>query len=217
MIAALYVARGGVYWDLPDVDPWDEERDARKYAGPWPVVAHPPCARWCQLASVNEVRYGQKIGDDDGCFAAALFAVRLWGGVLEHPAYSLAWDEFALPRPARGGWTQGLYDTGWTCEVAQSAYGHRARKLTWLYYCGPQPLDMLWKYPAATAQVSWGKVAGGTYWKQPLSKQEASETPAAFRDALLSLARNAQTQNPPHARSAETGRAGDRRTRDGEI
>lgn len=38
-IAALYVQRDGVYYGLPDVDPWDEERDARLYAGPWPVVA----------------------------------------------------------------------------------------------------------------------------------------------------------------------------------
>lgn len=35
MIAALFVQKGGVYWDLPGVDPWDEERDARLYAGPW--------------------------------------------------------------------------------------------------------------------------------------------------------------------------------------
>ena len=31
MIAALYVETGGVYYGLPDVDPWDEERDARLY------------------------------------------------------------------------------------------------------------------------------------------------------------------------------------------
>lgn len=46
MIAALFVQRGGVYFGLPDVDPWDEQRDARLYAGPLPVVAHPPCQRW---------------------------------------------------------------------------------------------------------------------------------------------------------------------------
>lgn len=38
MIAALFVEPGGVYYGMPDVDPWDESRDARAYAGPWPVV-----------------------------------------------------------------------------------------------------------------------------------------------------------------------------------
>ncbi len=37
MIAALYVASGGCYFGLPDVDPWDESRDARIYAGPHPA------------------------------------------------------------------------------------------------------------------------------------------------------------------------------------
>ena len=46
MIAALYVQTGGAYYGLPDVDPWDEARDARLYAGPHPVVAHPPCGQW---------------------------------------------------------------------------------------------------------------------------------------------------------------------------
>ena len=49
MIAALYVAKGGCYSGLPGVDAWDEERDARRYAGPWPVVAHPPCQRWGKM------------------------------------------------------------------------------------------------------------------------------------------------------------------------
>ena len=43
MIAALYVETGGAYFGLEGVDPWDE---ARRYAGPHPVVAHPPCQRW---------------------------------------------------------------------------------------------------------------------------------------------------------------------------
>lgn len=80
MIAALFVATGGCYFGLPDVDPWDAKRDARLYAGPWPVVAHPPCARWCRLAGLVEARWGYKRGDDGGCFASALASVRKWGG-----------------------------------------------------------------------------------------------------------------------------------------
>src|SRR5437588_11753206 len=63
-VAALYVDPNGVYANLPGVEVWDEARDARLYAGPWPVVAHPPCARWCRLAGFVESRFGYKRGDD---------------------------------------------------------------------------------------------------------------------------------------------------------
>lgn len=46
MIAALFVERDGAYYGIGGVDPWDQERDARLYVGPHPVVAHPPCERW---------------------------------------------------------------------------------------------------------------------------------------------------------------------------
>lgn len=80
MIAALFVQTNGAYFGLDDVDPWDEARDARKYAGPYPVVAHPPCSRWCRLAGLVEARWGHKRGEDGGCFASALASVRKWGG-----------------------------------------------------------------------------------------------------------------------------------------
>jgi hypothetical protein len=104
MIAALYVQADGCYSNVSGVDPWPESRDARTYAGPHPVVAHPPCATWGRYAH----RCGG-IGNDHGCFAAALYAVRNWGGVIEHPATSRAWEHFDLPAPGcrdtHGGWT----------------------------------------------------------------------------------------------------------------
>lgn len=75
MISALFVEKNGSYFGLENVDPWDIDRDARTYAGPHAVVAHPPCDRWCQMAPVNQARYGHKIGDDAGCFASALASV----------------------------------------------------------------------------------------------------------------------------------------------
>lgn len=75
-IAALFVDARGAYSKLPAVDPWPEIRDARLYAGTDPVVAHPPCVRWCRLAGLVEARWGYKRGDDGGCFGMALAAVR---------------------------------------------------------------------------------------------------------------------------------------------
>src|SRR5882724_6624369 len=140
VIAALYVQTGGVYYGLDDVDPWDEARDARLYDGPWPVVAHPPCARWSLMGLCR----GYYDGEDDGCFEAALHAVRTFGGVLEHPAHTLAWRTFGLARPVAHGWTRSLLDDGWTCAVDQRLYGHEARKPTWLYYAGDDPPELLW-------------------------------------------------------------------------
>ena len=97
MIAALYVESNGIYYGRPDVDPWDADRDARKYDGPHPVIAHPPCARWGRYWSGGpSASYKRKLGDDGGCFAAALASVRKWGGVLEHPEASHAWTTFGL-------------------------------------------------------------------------------------------------------------------------
>lgn len=192
MIAALYVEADGHYADLDGVDLWPEERDARTYAGPWPVVAHPPCARWCLLASVNEARWGTPIGDDGGTFAAALDAVRTYGGVLEHPAYSLAWDRFGLPRPSRGGWTQSLGDPGMAAEVSQSAYGHPARKRTWLYAVGVEPVELDWSEPPAARVVGAGVNTGQSAGRGRLTPAEAIATPPAFRDLLVNLARSAR-------------------------
>lgn len=196
MIAALFVQRNGCYFDLPDVDPWDQQRDARLYAGPWPVVAHPPCARWCRLAGFVEARHGYKRGADDGCFESALRSVRTFGGVLEHPAFSDAFAHFGLPAPSdKGGWQRGLCG-GWVCHVEQGRYGHRAKKATWLYAFGVRDLpSMRWGSVAdgeAPGAVSWcGQAIRGGARRPRLRSVEASRTPAAFRDALIGLASGA--------------------------
>jgi hypothetical protein len=195
VIAALYVEANGVYSGRDDVEVWDITRDARKYAGPWPVVAHPPCERWCRLAGLVQARWGHKRGDDGGCFAAALAAVRKWGGVLEHPAYSDAWAAFDLPRPGRhGAWHRGLCG-GFTAHVEQCRYGHPAKKATWLYAYGVDLPSLRWGSEldsGSKALVSWCGNHTRAGDKRPrLGKAAALHSPPAFAELLLSIARTA--------------------------
>lgn len=193
IVAALFVASGGTYFGLDGVDPWDEERDARLYRGPHPVVAHPPCGRWCQLAPVNEARYGTPVGHDGGSFAAALEAVETFGGVLEHPAYTLAWHAFDLQRPRRGSWQKDATRLGWVTEVSQSAYGHRARKRTWLYFVGDEEPPVLdWRDVPGDAVIGGGINSGECVGRPKIEKSEAIRTPDAFRELLISLARTSR-------------------------
>lgn len=190
MIAALFVQAGGVYFDVPGVDPWPEARNAMTYSGPHPVVAHPPCQLWGPMANVNYARWGgdhNKPGNDGGKFAFALQAVKMFGGVLEHPALSRAWEAHGLEKPRGKGWTKT--SGGFVCEVWQSAYGHRANKATILYYSGDQePPELRWDRPKGSHQIGFQDQRGKQNNKPRLSSTEASRTPPEFRDTLIRLA-----------------------------
>lgn len=189
-VAALFVDPLGPYTKILGVDCWDEVRDARKYIGPHPVVAHPPCGRWCGMAKMNERRWGAAVGDDGGCFSFALWAVEKFGGVLEHPAFSLAWPEFGLPRPKERGWNQIDRDV-WVGEVWQSAYGHKATKRTWLYFVGKAPpAPFILARPRGTHQIGGGIHTGNRSLPR-LSGKETHLTPTAFAEYLVALARSA--------------------------
>ena len=199
MIAALYVEPNGPYANLEGVDVWDEARDARTYAGPHPVVAHPPCARWSVLAGLVESLGGKPKREDEGCFAAALAAVRNYGGVLEHPASSAAWKWFGLNRPASsGGWVNADWEGGWTCCVAQRNYGHRATKRTWLYAVGFRLPSLVWgDGPSTNVRVTThgplsGRADRGLVEK--MGHRERRITPEPFRDLLLSMARSVRQE-----------------------
>lgn len=207
MIAALFVKTSGPYFGLEGVDPWDEARDARSYAGPHAVVAHPPCERWGRYwhggpsAKVRRVK-----GDDGGCFASALASLRRWGGVLEHPAHTAAYAHFGVSSPsARGGWSSAGTHGGYVCHVEQGHYGHRARKATWLYAVGAERSwelpELVWGPSPTGARLDAGfhsaaeraaaKASGYQPYKaRRLTPKENIETPAAFREVLLGIARS---------------------------
>lgn len=211
MIAALYVETDGCYFGLEGVDPWDASRDARRYAGPHPVVAHPPCQRWGRMDHGGPSAPGTKTpGDDGGCFASALDALGEFGGVLEHPCDSKAWAHFEIAKPSRhGGWiwtpkpkTQRWRDgEWWTCYVEQGHYGHMSRKPTWLLTQGltlSELPQLNWTrgeqrlHPVALERYGYEKarrigmtaMVGGKH-----KTRIRNATPVAFRDVLLQIAR----------------------------
>lgn len=197
MIAALYVDPNGVYCDIEGVDPWGlPERDAREYRGPYPVIAHPPCKRWGRYWSGGpSAKVRRLLGDDGNCFAAALWAVRTFGGVLEHPEASHAWKWHGIKAPARsGGWIIGD-KWGWTCCVEQGHYGHRARKATWLYASQTQGYltDFIWGKADGKMRLDDGchskieRLSGVNVGQPRITAKENSSTPLSFRNELLSL------------------------------
>jgi len=142
-------------------------------------------------------------GDDGGCFAAALTAVRAYSGILEHPWGSHAWAHFGLNMPSRsGGWIAADFQGGWTCCVEQGRYGHYARKPTLLYAVGVDFPELDWGIgeprldPAVVERMGLkrakrlGEVGarGGGQNSTP-----RIHTPTAFRNLLIAIARTSRT------------------------
>lgn len=207
MIAALFVEKDGCYFGLDNVDPWDEDRDARLYRGPYPVVAHPPCQRWGKLwagspSYIAKTGIRKKKGDDDGCFYSALQSVRNYGGVLEHPWGSYAWPHFGISVPQREGkWIKADDVGGWTCCVEQGRYGHYARKPTLLYANSVELPDLDWgicehripQWAIDKYGLSRAKRIGEVSFKgggKDCSIRIA--TPIQFRDILINMVETAR-------------------------
>jgi hypothetical protein len=111
--------------------------------------------------------------------------------VLGHPAETRAFKFHNIPEPRAGGW-QLTIDGDWVTEVNQAAYGHRARKRTWLLYRGdslPPPLD--WRDVHGTHRVGFGFPADTDKPLPRIKQREALATPEPFRALLISIARSA--------------------------
>lgn len=195
MIAALYVDARGPYPKLGDVDVWDAERDARRFPGPGPIVAHPPCSAYGRLSHISN-----RPEDEAALGPLAVAQVRRYGGVLEHPWRSALWDFMHLPRPGEFPDEHG----GWCVQVDQCEWGHPARKTTWLYLVGV-PASALEAPPMPgrkpTHWASGGRQHEGTRTKQGkavppgikvCSRAQRNRTPIEFARYLVRLAASAE-------------------------
>lgn len=166
-VAALFVRAGSVYAGL-GCDCYDMARDARSFDLAAPVVAHPPCRSWGRLSQRAKPRV-----DERDLAVWAVWVVRHCGGVLEHPMSSRLWQFFGI-RP-------GVRDQfgGLLVPVHQSAYGHRAPKLTGLYLVGCQ----------LRPELHWGEAARGRV--ELMCRAERERTPVLMAEQLIELARSA--------------------------
>lgn len=188
MIAALYIDPRGPYPCMEDVDCWDEQRDARRYNGPYAVVAHPPCGPFGALRHLYR-------GNQHDCGPRAVEQVQRYGGVLEHPARSRLWQRCYLPHPNE---PLDLFG-GFTVEVDQCAWGHVARKTTWLYVVGASRAYVEGTTRVGGTPTHW--VSGGRVPRpnhgggvvppgiKVCSAQQRRRSPPAFAEWLVDIAR----------------------------
>jgi len=132
-VAVLFAREDSHYKQLSGTDVYDIRRDARTYRGTGPAVVHPPCRSWGRLRQFAKPREDEKAL---GPFAVDV--VRRNGGVLEHPAESTLFAHCGMPRPGRFPDKYG----GWTLELDQFHFGHRAEKRTWFYIVGVGPDEL---------------------------------------------------------------------------
>jgi hypothetical protein len=117
----------------------------------------------------------------------AVEQVRLWGGVLEHPAYSKLWAYCDLPRPE-----QSEYDEygGWTLDIDQRWFDFLAVKRTWLYICGIERVQLptyTFTLDAVTHVIDTSAHAGRT--KKFVTKKYRARTTPALAEFLVEIAR----------------------------
>lgn len=152
VVLALFVSERGPYANDPRFDAWGKTRDALKCRVKKPACCHPECKRYGRMAKGSPSYQRFQVGDDGGQFVFCRDHVREHGGIIEHPAGSKAFEMHGLPTPPRRGWSPPDEWGGRSCRIDQGAYGHPAKKATWLY--GVLPF-----YP----ELDWTRVSTGVY------------------------------------------------------
>lgn len=184
-VAVLFARADSIYKTLPGCDVWDIDRDARKWPGGCPVVAHPPCRSWGLLRQFAKPRHDEK--------ALAVWAVeqvRMHGGVLEHPATSTLWAHMGIPMPGCGRDRFG----GWTLGIHQHDFGHRAEKATILYIVGCDQMDVP-EIPPPAGRATHCIRPTKSYPRLPsVTKAEREHTPTPLAVWLVETARRTRAR-----------------------
>lgn len=179
-VSALFIDPEGPYPRMPGVDCWDERRDAFKYTGSNPVVCHPPCGPWGDMAHFSK--------QDKLAAIYAVAVVQRTGGVLEHPARSRLWAHMSLPAPGQRADSLG----GYSLYVEQVSYGHVTRKPTWLYVVRA-PIPALKTGGTPTHAIRRTKTTNSRGFRVPeCSKLQRRITPQAFAELLVHIARSVE-------------------------
>ena len=190
LVSVLFARRDSIYKTLPGCDVWDIDRDALSFDGVGPIVAHPPCRAWGRLAHMANPRPGER---DLAPWAVA--QIRAKGGVLEHPAASKLWPTCSLPDPGElDGWG------GFTVQVQQFWWGHRAEKWTRLYICGCEPSDIppiphRDGRPPRVISTSHGLRRGHPNFRTRCTDREREATPPMLAEWLVAAARRCKSNN----------------------
>jgi hypothetical protein len=201
-VAILCAARKTAYWDIPDVEVYDEVRDARTFPGGIPVIAHPPCRRWTSygknMLKGTEKRFGTHPDPDDvrqekqlGLWCAE--QVQENGGILEQPAKSELWSAAGLPMP---GSPQS--SDSFSLAVWQSWWGFPCRKATWFYFRGISMFSIEIPFRLLSHRQSALRFENHKFYR--------SHTVPALAQWLVDLARTAAVTTPRsscHKRSLE--------------
>lgn len=189
-VAALFVRQDSVYKTMPGVDAWDEARDARRWPGGCPVVAHPPCRLWASLRTKAKAPAEEK-----ELARWAIEQVRRWGGVLEHPWLSTLWDEYNL-RPLNGKRRRD-YMGGFLLPTDLFSFGFPAEKRTGIYVCGVDPSEvpaLPLRLGEATHTIGLWSGRDRATCRPSIPKSMFDQTPAAMAHWLVDLARRCRTE-----------------------
>ena len=169
----LCVSRNSVYHAMPDVDAYDQQRDARTFCDDRPLIAHPPCRAWSAYT-----RHQAKPAADEWTLGPMCVTwLRRNGGILEHPAHSKLFEYCRLPRP-----DDPMRDGIRTVAVWQSWWGYDLRKATWLTFFGINPLDLEFPYVLSAP-------GGDRRAQQLMSHAQRAETVPAFAQWLVDAVR----------------------------